>query len=60
MAQRRAEARVLTWVQWTTFTKLCTLGVTSGEPHPGGHAGVRVGEAQIPGPSELERDHAEE
>ena len=33
---------------------------TSGETHKSGYAGVRLGEAQNPGPAEHERDHAEE
>ena len=41
-------------------TQLFALDVTSGEPHQGGYAGVRLGEAQNPQPAEHERDNAEE
>ena len=39
-------------VLWTTSTKLFALDVTSEEPHHGGYAGVRLGEAQNPGPAD--------
>ena len=66
------EFRVYTWrstglknqsahvVQWTTFTKFFTFDVTSEEPHQGGYAGVRLGEAQNPKPTEHERESAQE
>ena len=37
-----------------------TLDVTSGERHQKGYAGVRLGEAQNPGPAEHGRDSAQE
>ena len=42
------------------FTKRLTLEGISRSPHPGGYAGVRLGEARNPGPAEYERDHTSE
>ena len=47
-------------IQRTMSTKLSTLDGTSGEPHQGGYAGVRLGEARNAGPAEHERDLREE
>ena len=45
--------------RWTTSTELVALDVTLEEPLHGGYAGVRLGEAQNPGPTEHKRDLSE-
>ena len=42
--------------KWAVSAERFTLEDTLGQPHPGGYAGVRLGEAQNLGQAEYERD----
>ena len=56
----RLKSRFAHAVRWTTSTQLVPLDFTREELPHGGYAGVRLGEAQIPGPAAHKRDVADE
>ena len=59
-AAQGSRSIVITLFNGQTSTKLFAFDVTSEEPHNGGYDGVRLGEAQNPGPPDYERDSAQE